>query len=267
MLIRVFEFRGEFMVTFMHGLRVIAYLMHRLAFVTVVCAALGAVIYTTLCAFNVMPWLEIPLSLSGRPIENSGLWVQSSLTGLAVLLMFFLPSNTRILALENSHRSFQLGMHDVARAYHHAHAADRADAFKLSSEFVSVRERLVYLRNHPDLGSLEPDVLEAAAQMSHISKELANIYSDDALARARDFLRQRQTEVDNFNSRINNAKLVATELKHWLHEVELEESVAASQLERLRDELHEVLPELGKIAMVEVEAERDTITRLPRAAE
>ncbi|MGB1179484.1 MAG: DNA repair protein, partial [Lentibacter algarum] len=82
----------------MHGLRVIAYLLHRLAFVTVVCAALGAVVYTALCAFNFMPWLEIPLSLSGRPIESAGLWVQSSLTGLAVLLVFFLPSNKRILA-------------------------------------------------------------------------------------------------------------------------------------------------------------------------
>ena len=34
-------------------------------------------------------------------------------------------------------------------------------------------------------------------------------------------------------------------LKHWAHEVDLEESVAASQLTRLRDDLREVLPELG----------------------
>jgi hypothetical protein len=255
------------MVTFMHGLRVIAYLLHRLAFATVVMAAVFALTYTSLSALGVVPWLEIPLSLAGQPIVNAGIWAQSSLTGLALLLVFFLPSNKRILALETSHRSFQLGMQDVARAYHYAHTADRANAFKLSSEFDSVRERLVYLRNHPDLGALEPEVLEAAAQMSHISKELAQTYSDEALSRARDFLRQRQTEVDQFNSRISSAKLVATELKHWLHEVELEESVAASQLERLRDELHAVLPELGKISMVELEAESDTVTRLPRAAE
>ncbi|MCV2891862.1 DNA repair protein [Lentibacter sp. XHP0401] len=253
--------------TFMHGLRVITYLLHRLAFFLVILGALSALGYTALCAFGLMPWLEMQLSFGGATVENAGVWVQSGLTAFVVMLAFFLPSTKRILTLENSHRSFQLGMHDVARAYHHAHAADRSGNFKLSSEFDSVRERLVYLRNHPDLGSLEPDVLEAAAQMSHISKELSNIYSDDALARARDFLRQRQTEVENFNARLGNAKLVATELKHWLHEVELEESVAASQLERLRDELHEVLPELGKIAMVEVEVERDTVTHLPRAAE
>ena len=34
-------------------------------------------------------------------------------------------------------------------------------------------------------------------------------------------------------------------MKHWLHEIELEESVAATQLERLREELKYVLPELG----------------------
>lgn len=255
------------MVTVLQGLRASAFLLHRLAFVTVALAGVFALIYTALCAMGFAPWLDISLGLAGQPLENAGIWFQSSLTGLAVLLLFFLPSNRRILALENSHRSFQLGMHDVARAYHHAHAADRANAFQLSSEFDSVRERLVYLRNHPDLGALEPEVLEAAAQMSHISKELAQVYSDAALSRARDFLRQRQTEIETFNSRITAAKQVATELKHWLHEVELEESVAASQLERLRDELHEVLPELGKISMVELEAESDTVTRLPRAAE
>jgi len=253
--------------TFLHGLRVMAYLLHRLAFLLICLGALCAVGYTSLSLAGLMPWLDLELSFGGVPLEKAGVWVQSILTGFMVALAFFLPSTKRILTLENSHRSFQLGMHDVARAYHYAHAADRAGSFKLSSEFDSVRERLVYLRNHPDLNALEPDVLEAAAQMSHISKELANIYSDEALARARDFLRQRQTEVETFNARLGSAKIVATELKHWLHEVELEESVAASQLERLRDELHEVLPELGKVAILEAEVERDTVTHLPRAAE
>ncbi len=255
------------MVTVLHGLRVIGFLLHRLAFVLVVLAALGAVVATALAIAGGLPWLELSLSYGGESVANAGVWVQSSLTGLVVLLAFFLPSTRRILTLENSHRSFQLGMHDVARAYHHAHAADRADAFKLSSEFDSVRERLVYLRQHPDLGSLEPEVLEAAAQMSHISKELSDTYSDEALARARDFLRQRQSEVERFNSRLDQAKIVATELKHWLHEVDLEESVAASQLERLRDELREVMPELGVQVMLDAEAEAENVSRLPRAAE
>ena len=44
----------------------------------------------------------------------------------------------------------------VARAYRHAHAADRAGVFALSSEFDAMRARLEHLRKHPDLSHLEP---------------------------------------------------------------------------------------------------------------
>ena len=39
--------------------------------------------------------------------------------------------------------------------------------------------------------------------------------------------------------------MVSTDFKHWLREIELEELVAATQLERLREELKDVLPEWG----------------------
>ncbi len=55
--------------------------------------------------------------------------------------------------------------------------------------------------------------------MSHTSAELAAIYSD--------------------------AKVVSTELKGWLGEVEMDESVARAQLERLVDDHADVLPALG----------------------
>jgi len=124
-------------------------------------------------------------------------------------------------------------------------AADRDGMFQLSSEFDAVRERLAYLREHPDLENLEPQLLEVAAQMSHISRELAEVYATDKVERARAFLKQRQEEVASFNERLARAKEITNELKHWVHEVELEESVAASQLQRLQDELHDILPELG----------------------
>ena len=253
--------------SFFSALRSLVFLLHRLTFFSLVCAALAMLGYTLLCALGVLPWLVMPLSFGPTSYAEAGVWLQSGVTALLLMLLFFVPSTGRVLRLENSHRSFQIGMQDVAQAYHMAHAADRAGSFQLASEFDSVRERLVFLRSHPDLGHLEPEVLEAAAQMSHISKELAETYSDEALARARSFLRQRQDEVARFNARLGQAKQVANELKHWLHEVELEESVAASQLERLRDELHRVMPELGKIARLEFEAESDSLTRLPRAAE
>ena len=90
---------------------------------------------------------------------------------------------------------------DITRAYGAVHAADRGDAFRFSTEFDAVRERLAYLRDHPDLSSLEPALLEVAAQMSHISKELAEVYSDERVNRARSFLEQRQYEVAPSTSR------------------------------------------------------------------
>ena len=59
--------------------------------------------------------------------------------------------------------------------------------------------------------------------------------------------------------------MVSTELKHWLHEIELEESVAAAQLERLREELKDVLPELGIETVVR--ADNTVVELTPKAAE
>ena len=103
-----------------------------------------------------------------------------------------------------------------------------------------------------------------AAQMSFISRELANTYSDENVSRARGFLRQRQEEVERFNKRLDEARIIHQELKHWLTQVELEESVAASQLERLRDELFVILPEIGIDDSV---PRRRKVISLPRAAE
>jgi hypothetical protein len=170
--------------------------------------------------------------------------VQIGVTALAAALVFFLPTNARIMALETSHRRFHIGMQDVARAYQLAHAADRDGVFTLSSEFDSIRERLAFLRDHPDLAELEPSVLEVAAQMSHVSRELADLYSTRNVARARDFLIQRQQEIEEFERRISEAKAVADEIRRWAGRVEIDEAVAWSQLERLAEDLRRILPEL-----------------------
>ena len=240
------------------------HLFHRLALLVFIGLALVLSATTLLSATGYWPWLDLDLRVGGQPVENAGMYVQIGGTVLAVMLMFFLPSNRRIIALENSHRAFHMGIEDVARAYHHAHAADRNSTFQLSAEFDAMRERLAYLRDHPDLGAMEPEILEMAAQMSFVSRELATTYSDDNVKRARDFLRQRQHEVERFTERLNEAKVIHQELKHWLTQVELEESVAASQLERLRDELFVVLPEMGT---ERIGGRSTKIIDLPRAAE
>ncbi|KIN64740.1 putative repair protein [Sulfitobacter noctilucicola] len=249
---------------------IITYLAQRLAFAFFLVGALGLFGATVMAAVGQWSWISLSVLYDGQPIENAGMYAQIALTVLAVGLCFFLPGNRRIMQLENSHRAFSIGMDDVARAYAAVHAADRAETFRLSSEFDAVRERLAYLRDHPDLSTLEPSLLEVAAQMSHISRELAQVYSDEKISRARNFLKERQQEVALFNERLDQAKGITTDLKHWVHEVELEESVAVAQLERLRAEMQEILPELGMESQIRTEqtALDNTIVDLqPKAAE
>ena len=255
----------------MHGFAyLVQYLFQRIALVAFAICALALLAASGMALMGLWPWIDLPLSIDGQPIENAGMYAQLGLTALAISICFFLPSNRRVMQLETSHRRFSMGMNDVARAYAAVHAADRGRTFQLSSEFDSVRERLAYLRDHPDLSTLEPALLEIAAQMSHVSKELAVVYSDDKISRARSFLSQRQEEVALFNARLDQAKAISTELKHWLHEVELEESVAAAQLQRLKDELRDVMPELGMETVVHTEpteVDNTVVEMAPKAAE
>ena len=243
--------------------QLIQFFLHRIAYWGFICAALGMLTTTVLSATGVWPWLDMKMSFGGQTYDNAGQYVQVSFTVFALMLTFFLPSSRRVMALENSHRAFSMGVEDVARAYHVAHAGDRSTSFQLSPEFDTMRERLAYLRDHPDLGAMEPEILELAAQMSFISRELAETYSDENVARARDFLRQRQQEVERFNARLEQAKEIHQELKHWLTNVELEESVAAAQLERMRDELYVIMPEV----LIEEAPRARKVIDLPRAAE
>lgn len=231
-----------------------------LALILIAALLLGSIF---LASVGILPWLSFEMSYGTLTIENAGMFAQIGAAIFALLLCFFLPTNTRVMQLENSHRSFTIGMQDVARAYAVAHASDRANLFSLSSEFDAVRERMNFLRNHPDLQTLEPGALEAAAQMSYISQELADTYSDENVARAQTFLTQRQQEMDTFNTRLEHAKQISSDLKHWLHEVEMEESVAASQLARLQDELDEVLPKLKRAVKSRTDG---TVVKIPRHA-
>ena len=138
---------------------VIQYLMQRLALLVFATASLVILCATIAASFGILPWIQMNLRWDGLTVPNAGMFVQVGITILAVGICFFVPSNSHIIQLENSHRQFSIGMTDVSRAYGAVHAADRGDAFRLSNEFDSVRERLAYLRDHPDLSSLEPTVL------------------------------------------------------------------------------------------------------------
>lgn len=205
----------------------------------------GVLVLTIGAWAGLLPWVELPLRIGEWTPPHAGLVAQVGLLVLLITLSLMLPSLRRIAVLEAGHRSFRISMDDVARAYRIAHAADRAGVFALSAEFESIRQRMEVLRRHPDLADLEPELLELAAVMSHQSRDLARIYSDGKVDRARRFLRQRQEEVDGLAERIKLARQVVAELRVWLTDVEAEERQAHVQIKRLEADLRELLPALG----------------------
>lgn len=219
--------------------------LHVLSLALLALSGLSLLGYTIACALGYAPWLAFEAQFGDYVVPPAGMIAQIALTVLVLSLFFFIPSTSRILSLERSHRDFSMSMEDVARAYHLCHTADRAGVFTLSTEFDAMRERLAYLRDHPDLDSLEPDLLELAAQMSHQSRELADIYSDKKVARAKTFLQQRQEEAERQQQLIVEALHACRDIRKWTQQVELEESVVASQLSQLEEQLEATLPALG----------------------
>lgn len=208
-------------------------------------AGLALLVFTILSALGIMPWLTFEAQFGEFTYLYAGHATQIGVTTLLCLLFFFIPSQSRLLSLERTHRDFKINMDDVARAFHMCHTADRSGVFTLSSEFDQVRERLTYLRDHPDLAELETDILTVAAQMSQQARRLADVYSDEKVARAKDFLVQRQAEAENQQARIVDALHACREIRKWAQQIELEESIVASQLARLDEQLQSALPDLG----------------------
>lgn len=202
----------------------------------------GATVAATL---TILPWPQIALFFGGTALPNAGMWLQIGLTLMLILMTFYLPANARMARLERSHRSFAMGMNDVAHAYRQAHAADRAGVFALSGEFESMRARMEHMRKHPDFQHLEPELLQLAAQMSIETRDLARAYSDEKVTRAKGFLKQRQEEVQALTDRISIARTTCDELRRWMGDIQAEEVQAQTQLKRLEADLKEILPTLG----------------------
>ncbi len=219
--------------------------LHAFSFILIATLALAALAYTITAAAGLAPWLTLPVTFGDTVYPQAGMVVQIVATVMLLALLFFVPTTARIMALERSHRDFHISMGDVARAYHACHTADRAGVFTLSAEFDAVRERLAYLRDHPELGNLETEVLTLAAQMSQQARKLADIYSDEKVSRAKAFLSQRQKEAEDQQERIVEALHVCREIRKWVSQVELEESIVASQLAQLDEQLLTALPALG----------------------
>lgn len=213
--------------------------------VAVVAVALGLSAASLAATLGWMSWPSLTVLWDGRPVPDAGMIAQLALTALFLALCVFLPANARMDRLEKSHRSFRIGLDDVRRAYEIVHAADRRGTFALSAEFESVRLRMEYLKNHPDLSELEPEILELAAQMGYASRDLARTYAEDKVTRAKGFLRQRQEEAERMAERLRIARQTCDELRRWLTDVESEERRNAAVMRRLEADLREILPSLG----------------------
>ena len=239
------SFRGDAMLRVVSFIQITLRVLQVAAIFAAASIAIAAICYTVVCAFGGAAWLDMPMTFGDTLIADFGMYLQIGGTIVLAAVALMIPTNLRMNALERSHRSFHIGMDDVARAYHLCHTADRAGVFTFSSEFDATRERLAYLRDHPDLSRLEPEVLEVAAQMSQQSRHLADVYSDEKVARAKQFLQQRQEEAEAQQERIVNALHAVQEIRTWAQQVDLEESVVASQLEQLDEKLQASLPGLG----------------------
>lgn len=236
-------------------------ILQRVSILLFAALAVTLLVATGLAVAGVWPWIQLQVSWNGTGVAQAGMYAQIGLTVFALTLCFFLPSNRRILQLENSHRRFDVSIDDVTRAYHAAHTADRDTVFRSGDAFETMRDRLKFLSDHPDLGALEPELLELAAKMSHVSRDLAEAYSKPRVDRARAFLEQRQFEVEQFEERLTQARAIHGEFATWINRLELEESVARAKLEDLLDEMERLLPELNTDP-----AERSvaTVTQLPK---
>ncbi|WP_298290397.1 DNA repair protein [uncultured Litoreibacter sp.] len=220
---------------------------------------------TLAAALGLAPWLSFTASYGETVVPYAGMITQLFLAALAISLCFYLPSNRRILELEKSHRNFHISMEDIARAYAIAHKADREELFSMSSEFDAVRERIMFMREHPELETLEPSVLEVAAQMGREARELAEIYSDEKVGRAKTFLKQRQEEIEQYRERLNLAQQTVKDLKRWSQQVHVEDSVVQAQMNRLEADLAEILPLLGYEMMAEGAPEPENVVALQPA--
>ena len=236
-------------------------LLQLIAMGTFALAACGAVGATVLAGVGWLPWLTFPISFGDQVIPASA--IQIGVTVFLVLLCSFVPSAVRVMRLEATHRDFSLRMEDVARAYWTAHAADREGVFTLKREYDAVRERLMFLRSHPDLEDLDRDLLEVAAQMSHETRELADIYSDANVARAREILEHRRHEAEVLSERIDFAHRETGEIRRMLEDVRIDEDIVKSRIERLREELGDLFPALGQPVEESASARRARIGVVP----
>lgn len=203
-------------------------------------SALSGAVASGLAFAGILPWPEISVVYGGETVAWAGMALQVGVTALLLLITVFLPSARKVRKLEFSHRRFEINMDDVTRAYRAAHMADRAEMFGVVREFDAVRERYQFLKSHPDLPEMDSELLTIAAQMSEQTHEMAQVYSDAKVARAKESLKQRLIDAEALQEKIQQAHSEVRDIKRKLEDVDMEESSVASQMQQLREAVSEI---------------------------
>ena len=99
------------------------------------------------------------------------------------------------------------------------------------------------------------DVLEIAAQMSQQSRHLADVYNDDKVARARGSCNSGKKRSNASRNASSRRSMPAPKSANGPSRWRLEESVVASQLSQLEEQLATALPALG----YQLERDDDTV--------
>lgn len=208
-------------------------------------SAASALFVTMGAAVGVMPWLEFEVQYGASVFSHAGMALQISLTLLLVALCAYLPANRRILNLETSHRDFRMSMADVSEAFSACLKADLDGYFKTEGEFDAVRERFAFLREHPDLETLEPEIMELAAQMSKESSSLTKTFSTEKIERAQTFLKQRQAEIARFEAHLDRAARACSDLSALAEQIDDQENQLTEKRQDIERTLRGALRELG----------------------
>lgn len=217
---------------------------HYLSFSMAILLAAMPPLYGFLVWAEVAPTIALNLEVNGQSVNfATGLGVILSLIGISIIGLTV--GNARAIKLENSHRNFHIGMDDVEMAFLQAFAADKAGMFRLPNLFDAVRERMLHLRNLPDLQGFEPDILALAAQMSQVSAKVAQAFSEEKVAHAQAFIAQRLDEVVRLERQITTLRELKASIKKQALTITTDKAALDKEAEATWNEIVQILASLG----------------------
>ena len=188
--------------------------------------------------------LRIELQVEGEQVNIFPLLCIGILTYSLLSLARLLGGYRFMLEFHLERRDFSLQLEDVQEAFATLFAYDREGVFTLPGEYDAIRERIRAARNHPDLLQMNGEVLEVAAELSYVLRDLAATYSTERVKDARDAIKTAHQRVAELEERVKIIKAVEEEVRREVVPLEMDKSIAESELRR---SCHGIADILGRI--------------------